>query len=233
MSNEFPSNERLGHMERPPLLPALLAGLGAALVGGAVWTGIMALTGYEVGYAAWALGGLVGLAMKYATPRRGPVPAASAARMALVGLIFARVLIGEFVLATSGVDEILGDEQLLQQAAVVDLQLYGGFPEDVQTEYDAIAEGDTISDALWDRMVSAGSDHLAALPDEDRVVLAEQLSGLTMQQLGPVGRVAAQLSAFDLLWAFLALSTAWGMMKKEDVASDGAIGTGGANPPAI
>ena len=36
-----------------PLFPAILAGLGAALVGGIAWTVIMAVTGYEIGYAAW------------------------------------------------------------------------------------------------------------------------------------------------------------------------------------
>lgn len=34
------------------LLPAILAGLGAALVGGLGWTVLTAMTGYEVGYAA-------------------------------------------------------------------------------------------------------------------------------------------------------------------------------------
>ena len=34
------------------LLPAILAGLGAALIGGIRWTGLTVMTGYEVGYAA-------------------------------------------------------------------------------------------------------------------------------------------------------------------------------------
>ena len=38
------------------LLPAMLAGLGAALIGGIGWTVLTAMTGYEVGYAAWAWG---------------------------------------------------------------------------------------------------------------------------------------------------------------------------------
>ena len=34
------------------LLPAILAGFGAALIGGIRWTGLTVMTGYEVGYAA-------------------------------------------------------------------------------------------------------------------------------------------------------------------------------------
>ena len=87
------------------LVPAMLAGLGAALIGGIGWTVIMAVTGYEIGYAAWALGGLVGLGMAHTTARRDTAAAASAATLAIVGLLIARVLIGEFVLAGSTLDE--------------------------------------------------------------------------------------------------------------------------------
>ncbi len=45
--------------------------------------------------------------------------------------------------------------------------------------------------------------------------LAEQFTGFAFAQVGLVGRVTAQMGPFDLLWAFLAVSTAWGMMKQE------------------
>ena len=149
---------------------------------------------------------------------------ASAAGLALVGLLIARVLIGEFVMGSAGLDEVMADEGLMAQAAVMDLEMSGGFPADVQTEYDQLADGDTISDQLWTRMVAAAESHLAAMPEDDRVLVAQQFTGLALGQLGVAGRVTAQLGPYDLLWALLAVSTAWGMMKKEEeiaVAGDG------------
>ncbi len=197
------------------LLPAMLAGLGAALIGGIGWTMITAITGYEVGYAAWALGGLVGFGMAHTTERRDTVAAGSAAALALVGLLIARVLIGEFVLGNSSLDDVLADEQLMVQAVTLDLQFNGGFPKDVQARYDAIPDGDTISDALWEEMVLAASTHLRALSEDERIGLAEQFTGFAFAQVGLLGRVTAQMGPFDLLWAFLAVSTAWGMMKQK------------------
>ena len=198
------------------LVPAILAGLGAALVGGIAWTVIMAFTGYELGIAAWALGGLVGFGMSRATSLRGPVPAASAAVLALVGLLIARVLIGEFVLASSGVGEVLADQELMVQATTVDLQVRGGFPEELQARYDAIPEGDTLSDALWAEMLTAGEAHLASMSDDERSRVAEQFASFALGSLGMTGRITAQMGAFDIVWALLAVSTAWGMMRREE-----------------
>ena len=197
------------------LLPAMLAGLGAALIGGIGWTVITAMTGYEVGYAAWALGGLVGFGMARTTVRRDTAAAASAATLAIVGLLIARVLIGEFVLGGSALDEVLADDELMAQAVTLDLQFNDGFSKQLQAAYDAIPEGDTISDALWEEMVSEGVRHLETLSQDEREMMAAQFTGLAFAQIGLVGRVTAQMGAFDLLWAFLAVSTAWGMMKQE------------------
>ena len=198
------------------LLPAMLAGLGAALIGGVGWTVLTAMTGYEIGYAAWALGGLVGFGMAHTTARRDSVAAGSAATLALVGLLIARVLIGEFVMGGSALDEVLTDDELMAQAATLDLQFNEGFSKQVQSSYDAIPDGDTISDALWAEMVSEGAQHLGTLSQDEREAMAAQFTGLAFAQAGLLGRVTAQMGPFDLLWAFLAVSTAWGMMKKEE-----------------
>ena len=198
------------------LIPAILAGLGAALIGGIGWTVITAVTGYEIGYAAWALGGLVGFGMAHTTSRRDSVAGASAATLAIVGLLIARVLIGEFVLGGSAIDEILTDDELMAQAATLDLQISDGFSKQVQATYDAVPAGDTISDALWEEMVSEGVRYLGTLSQDEREMMAAQFTGLAFAQVGLVGRVTAQMGLFDLLWAFLAVSTAWGMMKKQE-----------------
>jgi len=54
------------------LLPAILGGGVAALVGGAVWALIVTMTGYVIGYMAWGVGLLAGFAVVYsAGGRRG------------------------------------------------------------------------------------------------------------------------------------------------------------------
>lgn len=203
-----------GSEESHPLLPAILSGLGAAVVGGIAWTVIMAVTGYEIGFAAWALGAFVGFAMRRTTPRRDTAAALSAATLALAGLLLARILIGEFVMARLAVDEVLADDELMVQAAALDLQFSNGFPPVTQARYDALAATDTIPDALWEDMVAAASGHLEGLSEEERVRIAEQFTGLMLSQAGMAGRVTGQLSMYDLLWAFLALSTAWSMLKR-------------------
>src|SRR5207253_11019325 len=46
------------------LLPvALLAGAGAALVGGLVWAGVVITTRYDIGFLAWFVGAATGLAI--------------------------------------------------------------------------------------------------------------------------------------------------------------------------
>ena len=55
--------------------PALLGGLGAAVVGGIVWGLIMIFTGFEAGIVAWALGWLCGWAVLKLTGGKKGVPA--------------------------------------------------------------------------------------------------------------------------------------------------------------
>ena len=50
------------------LIPALLGGLIAAVIGGAVWGGIIIWTGYEIGYVAWGVGLLCGLGVMMMSP---------------------------------------------------------------------------------------------------------------------------------------------------------------------
>lgn len=227
-------NERLSPTDVAveSLLPAAFAGLGAALVGGLAWTVLMAVTGYEIGYASWAIGALVGFAMSRTTKRRDAAAAGTAAALAIAGLVIARVLIGEFVLVDNAVEDILADQGLMAQAVAIDMQIQGTLPEGLQAEYDAIPEGDSVSDAFWADIMEASAERAAALDEGERVDMAERFSELVYADLGLVGRVTTQLGAFDVLWAFLAISTAWGAMKKkEEAGGEGGAGSDGKIEP--
>lgn len=199
-----------------PLAPAIVVGFAAAVLGGAVWTLIMAVTGYEVGYAAWALGGLVGFAMSRTTKRRGRLASGAAATLALVGLLIAKIFIGEFVLLDVTVEAVLADEPMMIQAAMNEMEGVHEFPPDVQAEYDAIPVGDTLSDAMWESLVTASTSRLNQYSEEKRVEVAEQFSQAVLTQLGFIGRIVYQVNGYDALWVLFAVSTAWSMMKKKE-----------------
>ena len=61
-------------LEPRALVPAILAGIAAAVVGGIVWALIVVKTGYEIGFAAVGIGALAGYAVVLATRGRKGLP---------------------------------------------------------------------------------------------------------------------------------------------------------------
>lgn len=209
------------------LVPAILAGLGAAAVGGVVWALIVNLTGYEVGFVAWALGGFVGFAMARSTPIRSKPLAISGATLALVGLLVGRVLIAMFSTVGPAIDEIVDDPELLAQAVMIEAQLEGELsevlPSTIMEEWEATeASGDTISDALYERALAAAGTHAQTLSEEEREDAARTFAELIFGATDLQSMVMAQFSGFDILWLFFAMSTAWSMLNvpKEDGGGD-------------
>ena len=94
--------------ERSPaaaLLPALGAGLVAAVVGGVGWGLIVKWTDYEVGFAAWGIGFLVGLAVVTAARTRGVVLQVVAVLCALLGILIGKYLSFVWVLQNAAEDD--------------------------------------------------------------------------------------------------------------------------------
>lgn len=80
------------------LLPAIAAGLVAALVGGAVWGLIVKISDYEVGIVAWGIGFITGTAVVLATRgAKGPRLQVVAVVAALVGILLGKYLSYAFV----------------------------------------------------------------------------------------------------------------------------------------
>jgi hypothetical protein len=198
----------------------VVAGLVAAVVGGAVWALIVLVTGYEVGYVAWGVGLLVGFAMARATGMRSKGLAMTAAGLAVVGLLVGKYLILEVSLGSGLAAEVQNDPQLMMQAAVFRLEETSSLPKSVQQELNALTEEDTLPDALWGEMMAAAMLHLESLNDAEREALAVDFTTAIMGGLTTGDRWSASFSGFDLLWIFLAVSTAWRMMsgKHEETA---------------
>ena len=83
------------------LLPAIAAGLVAAIVGGIVWGLIVKISDYEVGFVAWGIGFLAGTAVVFATRgAKGPPLQVIAVVSALLG-----ILLGKYLSFAFGVQE--------------------------------------------------------------------------------------------------------------------------------
>jgi hypothetical protein len=80
------------------LLPALGAGLLAAIVGGVVWAFIVKLSDYEVGIIAWGIGFIAGTAVVFASRgAKGTRLQVVAVVSALVGILLGKYLSYAFV----------------------------------------------------------------------------------------------------------------------------------------
>jgi hypothetical protein len=121
------------------LLPAIGAGLVAALVGGVVWGLIVKWTDYEVGFVAWGIGFLVGVAVAAAAGgARGPVLQAVAVVCALLGILVGKYLSFAWVLQEVAERETQGAIEIsVLSADTIDL-----FFEELGTVFDWI-------DILW------------------------------------------------------------------------------------
>lgn len=111
------------------LVPAVLAGLAAAIVGGIVWALIVVQTGYEIGFAAVGIGVLAGFAVVFATHGRKGVPLQVTAVLASVlGIVLGKYFsyVWEF---KDAVREAFGDEAA-DQVSVFDSDLVRFFFED-------------------------------------------------------------------------------------------------------
>ncbi len=80
------------------VLGCILSVVGAG-IGAAIWYIVAMKTHMEIGYVAWAVGGLAGFGMAFGSRRAGAVPGAVAALVSVVAIVAAKVLIFVTVLA--------------------------------------------------------------------------------------------------------------------------------------
>ena len=188
---------------------AVFAGLIAAVVGGIVWAVIVVVTGYEVGWVAWAVGGLVGLTMAAVTPERSRSLGVRAAVLAAVGLLVGKWLIVEIGARTTFADEVVADTELLSQAVFINMIEQEEVPADLLAAIESVGEDEYLPDSLMLQIQQAVEGRIAAMDDAEKAAAAEQFVQLAVGDLGFVDRMMATMSGWDLLWFFLAIGTAW------------------------
>lgn len=215
----FPSRPQ----PRPQHIP-VLAGMIGALLGGGAWALIAGLTDREVGYVAWGVGLLTGFVMTRASEARGRGPAMAAAAFAAMGLLFGKVWLHQFVVRPTIEQSIVADTGAGAAAGAWRLRELSAFPVDVQASVDSVAQGDTLSDALWLRMTGAGRQYMDSLPAAEREPIVREYAATLMAGIPFVIQMGWHFSAFDILWFFLALTTAWRMLSVSDRPEESAAG---------
>lgn len=192
---------------RPVL--ALIAGSAAAAAGGLVWALIVTVTNYEVGWIAWGVGLLVGLAMARSTSERSPSLGVRAALLAAAGLVLGKLLIVQFAVIPNLSKEIAGDSVAMRNAVFLAMAADSVLPGTLQAEWDAIPFGDTLPDELAGRLEQAAEERIAGMDQGARDSVAKRYARAIVGDAGLVERLRSQLSVFDILWFLLAIGTAW------------------------
>jgi len=207
---------------------AVLSGVVAGLIGAAIWGGITYATGVEIGWIAWGVGGLVGLAVRLgASGDEGATHGFIAAVIALASIVAGKFLavylfvasLPPFDIPTSPQNMIVGyaldicDERAAKGKPVrfapgMDAGKASkaeDFPKDVWQE----------ASKQWDKL---GADGQQA-EIKKRQEIMRQASQFLQGELRTRG-FWASFSAFDLLWGFLAVATAFrlasGLVVNED-----------------
>jgi hypothetical protein len=121
------------------LVPAVLAGVVAAILGAVVWGLIVKWTDYEVGFVAWGIGFLVGIAVVAATRgARGLVFQFVAVACALLGILLGKYLSFAWVLQEVAEQETQGAIEI----PVLSMDTVDLFLDELGTVFDWI-------DLLW------------------------------------------------------------------------------------
>lgn len=216
---------------------ALLFGSLAAGVGALAWGAVAFFTGYEVGYIAWALGGLVGLAM-VRFGGRGVTCAGAAALLAVVGIAGGKLLGTRFAVETAlreGCEETFTPElhrELVQDAADFAELDAGASDEEllsfiVEHHYTSADSPESVPDAELEAFLATGAvelramhadrpsyeDWYAARVEETRRDFEQNVSIVqaNLEELGPI----------DLLFVALGVSTAFGMVRRAGAPGSG------------
>lgn len=201
-----------------------LGAVGGALVGGFLWSAISYISGYEVGYAAWGVGLLVGAGCA-SLGGRGQVMAVACAVLALLAIGSGKFLTTHFVVSKQ-------IEDLLTEIATP--EAYMESQRDAQG-FAALPEAPTI-DEVSAFMVEHGftaSEEAARVPEPEvrefiRDVAPELRSSaernssyrewrnrvrrLMLSDFSLIDTVTEDLNGIDLLFGFFGITTAFGVV---------------------
>ncbi len=201
---------------------ALIGGTIGALVGAGAWALISVLTNYEIGYVAWAVGGLVGLGARL-LGGRGAATGFACAGMALIA-IFAGKMIAVQYAAPAEVRAALASEITPEvfDEFQKDAEDFAALTDESQHREFMVSHGYTDESAAADVTTEELEDFRAhriplltemksnPLPyDEWKEAQIERATGEILAELSVTQIVIDNLGFIDLLFGFLGIATAF------------------------
>jgi len=196
------------------IAPAVVAGALAALAGAGIWTAVVMISGgWEVGWVAWGIGALVGAVMARMTPQRSVHIAVVASLLAAAGLAIGKVATFRMAVPNIARDMLLENSEMLVQAFALDMRENERFSAEVSVQLASISSGDTLSDGVAAQMVAEARTRMEGAPLAERERVAKVFANRILAETGLSSQFGATLSLFDVLWFFLAIATAFKMMR--------------------
>jgi len=222
----------------PPLAIALA--VGAALVGSVLWAGLLVGMDYQLGWLAWGIGGLVGVAALKGGGRG--VPMAVTAAVLVAFSIFGGKWVGYKLMIDAEyeaqVEEVLDSSTLRVQYREMqsDSKAWSEFSEPPSDE--------VLAEYMFQRRFTEATDASGVTPEELEYFRREQAPWLvdfsarspSMEEWtreieaeiraqgedAPImDFVIEDLDLIDLIFAVLGISTAWGLVMRNNTNSIG------------
>ncbi|QQE12374.1 zinc ribbon domain-containing protein [Planctomycetota bacterium] len=204
--------------------PKQIGGLGLAMVGGgiaavisgAIWAGVVYVTGYELGYVAIGVGLLVGVVMVALAGGQHMTVGIGAAGFAVLGLVVGKLMILQFAVPSLIASELIkmpGIEFSLAQSEMLEKK---EFSERVQTVLDRRKYGEEDMDISplpasiaeeMEKEVQARAKKMT--DDEKKKLLIEHMVNPLLESLPFEERLKSMMSFWDLAWLGIAVSTAF------------------------
>jgi hypothetical protein len=193
-----------------PVLAGVLVGIPAAFV----WALVAYVTHYEIGWVAWGVGALVGLAVAKSAHEPSASLGATAAALAVASLTLGKVLILEFALPPILRGELLKDRQATAAMFLIDMGIHRSFSPELQAALEGIHDRkdavslDERADLQGRMAAEAMARASAATPTERERVVRVNAEGI-LTEMGFFGTLAKLFGLWDFVWIGLAISSAY------------------------
>ena len=194
---------------------AMIVGGVAALIGGLVWAGVAAGLNMEIGYVAWGIGGLTGLAVISCTEERSARVACAAAGFAVMGILIGKCLSIAWVMPSAEkiATEVAGNDILIAAVILDQMVAKGETDADVRAYWQS--DDDDAPSAAVDKKVSKllaeALERAAKMSPAEKEALGRWAAKKAIAETSYLDNLETQLSPWDALWLFLAVGTAWKM----------------------